>query len=128
MATDDNNTEPLNDNIESEVKSEQPVETNEVVLQVNDTNKLDEFLASLNDKINGLTKEYDKKLSDMKEQLDAKTKENEKLKNVNAQILMSSSVSNGKDKEIDFNSVDFDDVNWDSEASKYFGKIDGKVF
>jgi Fic family protein len=127
MATDDKNTELQTDNNDAEVKSEQTVETNDSQSQVTDSEKLDGFLASLNDKIDDLTKTYDKKIDDLKQQLDEKTKENEKLKNVNAQILMNTSVSKGNG-EVDFNEAEFDDVNWDSEAKQYFGKIDSKIF
>lgn len=127
MATDDKEVIVSPDNNATEEQPEITLETNESVSQVTDAGKLDEFLASLNNKIDEITKSYDKKLSDMKEQLDAKIQENEKLKNVNAQILMNTSVSKGN-SAIDFNEVDFDDVNWDKEATKYFGKIDNKIF
>ena len=41
---------------------------------------------------------------------------------------MSTDLSKNKDSEIDFSSVDFDDVNWGKEASAYLKTIDSKVF
>lgn len=128
MATDDKIDEQQNESTTTEEQSQQTTETTETQSQVNDSAKLDAFLASLNDKIDTITKEYDKKLSDMKEQLDAKTKENEKLKNVNAQILMNTSVSKPNNDEIDFSSVDLDDPSVLNAAANYFGKIDNKIF
>lgn len=127
MATDDNVTETKPETTTTEENQQKTEETTTAVPQVTDTAKLDEFLASLNTKIDEITKSYDKKLSDMKEQLDAKIQENEKLKNVNAQILMNTSVSKANN-EIDFNEVDFDDVDWNKEASSYMKTVDVKIF
>ena len=128
MATDDKEITQQNDEVNTEQITQETTETNESAPVVTDAGKLDAFLASLNDKIDTITKEYDKKLSDMKEQLDAKTAENEKLKNVNAQILMNTSVSRPQNEEIDFSSVDIDDPAVDAACAKYFGKIDNKIF
>ena len=128
MATDDKENTQQNDEVKTEQTTQETTETNESAAVVTDAGKLDAFLASLNDKIDSITKEYDKKLSDMKEKLDAKTAENEKLKNVNAQILMNTSVSKSDNDEIDFSSVDIDDPAVDAACAKYFGKIDSKVF
>ncbi len=128
MATDDKDTEVQTETQTTEENQTVTEETNKSESQVMSNDKMDEFLASLNSKIDEISKTYDKKIEELKTQLDEKTKENEKLKNVNAQILMNSSVSKGNNDVIDFKEVDFDDVNWQNEAKKYFGKIDTKIF
>ena len=124
MTTDDNENVSIQETQEStevEIKKEtEPTKSAEEL--INDA--MDKF----NNKIDELLKAHKSETDSLKEQISKKDEEIEKLKVINRNIIMSTDVSKGKDENIDFSEVDFDDVNWDKETNAYFKTIDSKVF
>lgn len=124
MTTDDNENVSIQETQEStevEIKNEtEPTKSAEEL--INDA--MDKF----NNKIDELLKAHKSETDSLKEQISKKDEEIEKLKVINRNIIMSTDVSKGKDENIDFSEVDFDDVNWDKETNAYFKTIDSKVF
>jgi len=90
--------------------------------------KIEQMMSKFNDKVDEIIKNHTAEVDELKKTINDKDAEISKLKNVNAQILMNTSVAPA-DKEItDFSTVDFDDVDWDKESSAYMAKIDSKIF
>jgi TolA-binding protein len=128
MTTDDNKdvsvtvtTEPIEGISETTTGTNvEPVKTAEDLVN--------EAIDKFNTKIDELLKAHKSETDTLKEEITKKNEEIEKLKTINRNIIMSTDVSKNKDSEIDFTTVDFDEVNWDKETNDYFKTIDSKVF
>ena len=123
MTTDENVEQPT---VDTESK-----EVNENVETTTETNiaedKLNDILQKMNEKFDAVLKQHENETKELKEQIKAKETEIKRLENVNKAIIMSTNVE-GSTKEIDFNNVDFDEVNWNKEANTHMKEIDAKIF
>ena len=124
MTTDDNNEVSKQETQESTEENIQT--TSEPTKSAEDL--INDAMNKFNTRIDELLKAHKSETDQLKDQITKKDEEIEKLKTVNRNIIMSTDLSKNKDSEIDFSSVDFDDVNWDKETSAYFKTIDSKVF
>lgn len=87
---------------------------------------MDKKLSEMSDKVSELQKKYDDDTKKLKDEISAKEKEVAEQKKITANLLLNSS---GKsNEEIDFNSVDFDDVDWAEQSKKYLSEMDKKIF
>lgn len=128
MTTDDNEGVSKQETQESTEEKIQ-LESNGRVEPTKSAEELiNDAMDKFNTKIDELLKAHKSETEQLKEQITKKDEEIEKLKTVNRSIIMSTDLSKNKDSEIDFSSVDFDDVNWGKEASAYLQTIDSKVF
>lgn len=88
---------------------------------------VDKMTTIFTDKVNEITTKYDKKIEDLNTSIAEKDKEIAKLRKVNSEILMSTDLRGNKKDDIDFNNVDFSEVDWDKEAQGLLNKIDKKI-
>lgn len=88
---------------------------------------VDKMTTIFTDKVNEITTKYDKKIEDLNSSIAEKDKEIAKLRKVNSEILMSTDLRGNKKDDIDFNNVDFSEVDWDKEAQGLLNKIDKKI-
>lgn len=87
---------------------------------------LDTVMQKFNDKLTEITDRYDKKIDELTKSVSEKDAEIAKLRKVNSDILMSADLGK-KNENIDFSTVDFDEVDWDKEAAKLFKTIDSRL-
>ena len=106
-------------NVESKTTVEEPKTAEQLV---------NEAIDKFNSKIDDLLKAHKSETDQLKDEIDKKNEEIEKLKTINRNIIMSTDVSKNKEDNIDFSSVDFDEVDWNKETDAYFKTIDSKVF
>lgn len=128
MTTDDNEGVSKQETQESTEEKIQLESNGKVVPTKSAEELINDAMDKFNTKIDELLKAHKSETEQLKEQITKKDEEIEKLKTVNRSIIMSTDLSKNKDSEIDFSSVDFDDVNWGKEASAYLQTIDSKVF
>ena len=88
---------------------------------------VDKMTTIFTDKVNEITTKYDKKIEDLNNSIAEKDKEIAKLRKVNSEILMSTDLRGNKKDDVDFNNVDFSEVDWDKEAQGLLNKIDKKI-
>lgn len=123
MTTDDNDelttveTEPTTVNPTEEQTSEPTIAED----------KITELINNMNSKFDAVLKQHENEVKELKEQLAKKDQEIKRIENVNKAIIMSTNVEQ-TNKEIDFNNVDFDEVNWNKEANTHMKEIDAKIF
>jgi predicted RNase H-like nuclease (RuvC/YqgF family) len=79
------------------------------------------------DKLGETIEKYDKKIDELKKSVDDKDKEIAKLRKVNSEILMSTDLTGNKDKDIDYNEVEFNEVDWAPQVKATLDKIDKKI-
>lgn len=113
---------------ESTDKSTEETGTPEAKTDSSVEDKIEKMMSQFNNKVDEIIKSHTAEVDELKKAIESKDAEITKLKNVNAQILMNTSVGQA-DKEItDYSAVDFDDVDWKKETSDYMAKIDAKLF
>lgn len=114
--------------VESTDKTTEDAVTPAASTETSIEDKIDKMMSAFNDKVDEIIKKHTEEVDTLKKSIEDKDAEITKLKNVNAQILMNTSVAQA-DKEItDFSAVDFDDVDWAKETSDYMAKVDAKLF
>ena len=96
-------------------------------LSVSEKAMVDKMTTIFTDKVNEITTKYDKKIEDLNNSIAEKDKEIAKLRKVNSEILMSTDLRGNKKDDVDFNNVDFSEVDWDKEAQGLLNKIDKKI-
>lgn len=122
MTTDDNvelsteNTEPT---------TEQPTVDEPTSTIIDD--KINEMLSKMNEKFDAILKQHEQETKDLKDEINSKNEEIKRLENVNKAIIMSTNVEKST-ADIDFDSVDFDDVDWNKEVNMHMKQIDSKIF
>lgn len=118
------------DEISTEIQTDTTTQTETLVPESNTNDidtKMNELFDKFNAKINEITSTFNSKLDEKDAQLKARDEEISKLKDVNKAIIMSTTPSNKSNDAIDFNAVEFDDVDWDIQAKKYMDNIDSKI-
>lgn len=123
MTTDDKVELKPTDN---EQTTENTSET-EVKIEPSVDDKLNDMFSKMNEKFDAVLKQHEQETKQLKDEIKAKEDEIKRLENVNKAIIMSTNVEKSKD-EIDFSSVEFDEVDWNKEASTHMHKIDSKIF
>lgn len=123
MTTDDNDELTTVDN---ELTTVNPTEeqTSEPTIA---EDKITELINNMNSKFDAVLKQHENEVKELKEQIEKKNQEIKRIENVNKAIIMSTNVEQSN-KEIDFNNVDFDEVNWNKEANTHMKEIDAKIF
>lgn len=122
MTTDDNvelsteNTEPT---------TEQPTVDEPTSTIIDD--KINEMLSKMNEKFDAILKQHEQETKELKDEINSKNEEIKRLENVNKAIIMSTNVEKST-ADIDFDSVDFDDVDWNKEVNMHMKQIDSKIF
>lgn len=123
MTTDDNDelttveTEPTTVNTVEETTTEPTIAES----------KLTELINNMNTKFDAVLKQHENEVAELKKQIEQKDQDIKKLENINKAIVLSTNVE-PSNKEIDFNNVDFDEVNWNKEANTHMKEIDAKIF
>ena len=123
MTTDDNDelttveTEPTTVNPTEEPTTEPTIAES----------KLTELINNMNTKFDAVLKQHENEVAELKKQIEQKDQDIKKLENINKAIVLSTNVE-PSNKEIDFNNVDFDEVNWNKEANTHMKEIDAKIF
>lgn len=123
MTTDDNDELTTVDNEPTTVNPTEEPTTEATIAE----DKITELINNMNDKFDAVLKQHENEVKELKEQLAKKDQEIKRIENVNKAIIMSTNVEQSN-KEIDFNNVDFDEVNWNKEANTHMKEIDAKIF
>lgn len=132
MTTDDKD----NKTIEQETNQE-PTKTDEkspsdavapeIELSATEKALVDRMSKIFEDKLASTVDKYDKEITELKKSVDDKDKEIAKLRKVNSEILMSTDLTGNKDDNVDFNDVEFNEVNWDSQVKATLDAIDKRI-
>lgn len=122
MTTDDN-VELSTENIEP--TTEQPTVDEPTSTIIDD--KINEMLSKMNEKFDAILKQHEQETKELKDEINSKNEEIKRLENVNKAIIMSTNVEKST-ADIDFDSVDFDDVDWNKEVNMHMKQIDSKIF
>ena len=123
MTTDDNDELTTVDNEPTTVNPTEEQTSEPTIAE----DKITELINNMNDKFDAVLKQHENEVKELKEQLAKKDQEIKRIENVNKAIIMSTNVEQSN-KEIDFNNVDFDEVNWNKEANTHMKEIDAKIF
>ena len=116
------------DKKEDETVSGEDTKVKETPITMEMLNKLmDEKLKEMSNKLSDLQKKYDDDTKKLKADLEQKEKEVDEQKKLTANLLLNSS-GGTQSEEIDFKSVDFDDVDWDKQAQEYLAEMDKRLF
>lgn len=113
------------------IKTEQTIENETVENEENLSLKMlkdlmDEKLTDMSNKLSDLQKKYDEDTKSLKDELEVKKKEVDDQKKLTANLLLNTS---GKTREeIDFNNIEFDDVDWSEQSKKYLDEMDKRIF
>lgn len=87
---------------------------------------MDEKLTDMSNKLSDLQSKYDEDTKKLKDELESKKKEVDEQKKLTANLLLNTS---GKTREeIDFNSIEFEDVDWSEQSKKYLDEMDKRLF
>lgn len=120
--TTDGKVEPENQNTVQE--PEKTIETPENPNQ----QFLDEMKNMFQTSIKELKDTFEQKKQELDEQIKLKDQEIEKLKQANANLVLTSNFGNNQNGFIDYKSVDFDEVDWEPQAKSYLENIDNNIF
>lgn len=132
MTTDDKDLKKVEEKSAEEatkdnIDKSKEEKNNEPELSDSEKAMVDKMTTIFTDKVNEITTKYDKKIEDLNTSIAEKDKEIAKLRKVNSEILMSTDLRGNKKDDIDFNNVDFSEVDWDKEAQGLLNKIDKKI-
>lgn len=87
---------------------------------------MDEKLSDMSKQLSDLQSKYDEDTKKLKDELESKKKEVDDQKKLTANLLLNTS---GKTREeIDFNSIEFEDVDWSEQSKKYLDEMDKRLF
>lgn len=128
MQPDDKVKEQGSPDTEKEVEKTTEKKTEDVNAESLIDAKLDKLMADFNNKIDEITKKHTEEVEKLKAENEEKAKEIDKLRTVNKEILMNTSVGEDKKGEVDFSSTDFEDIDWVPQCDDYLKALDKKVF
>lgn len=132
MTTDDkdNKTIAPETNVEStktDEKSPSDAAAPEIELSATEKALVDRMSKIFEDKLASTVDKYDKEITELKKSVDDKDKEIAKLRKVNSEILMATDLTGNKEDNVDFNDVEFNEVNWDSQVKATLDAIDKRI-
>ena len=97
-----------------------------------ESNPTEDLLTKLNkmfdDKIKTLTESFEEKIKTQEDKLKEKDEQIEKLKQSNANMALTSNFAKGNTGVVDYESKDFDEVDWSPQAKSFMDNIDSKIF
>lgn len=97
-----------------------------------ESNPTEDLLKKLNqmfdDKIKALTDSFEEKIKTQEDKLKEKDDQIEKLKQSNANMALTSNFGKENAGVVDYESKDFDDVDWTPQAKSFMDNIDAKIF
>ena len=88
----------------------------------------DEMKNMFQTSIKELKDTFEQKKQELDETIKQKDQEIEKLKQANANLVLTSNFGNNQNGPVDYNSMDFDEVDWEPQAKSYLDNIDNKIF
>lgn len=115
-----NETEQTEDVVEDKVEDESALSLKML------KDLMDEKLSDMSKQLSDLQSKYDEDTKKLKDELESKKKEVDDQKKLTANLLLNTS---GKTREeIDFNSIEFEDVDWSEQSKKYLDEMDKRLF
>ena len=132
MTTDDKDIkstdkEPKIEPTETDETKTNPEVTKEPELSDAEKALLDRMTKVFETKLTETVDKYDKEITELKKSVDNKDKEIAKLRKVNSEILMATDLTGKSKDNIDFNSVEFSEVDWDAQVKATLSTIDKRI-
>lgn len=128
-------TEPENTTTEQPIITNNTVTTtdeqsNQTVTPQSNLNEslLQEMKNMFDASIKELKDSFDKKTEELTTTIQQKEAEIEKLKQANINLALSGNFGNNNNGAADYNSLDFDEVDWNPQAKSCLDNIDAKIF
>ena len=118
----DNNNPTTDDN-----KTPEQTEIKEPELSTSEKALFDKMTDIFTQKIDEITTKYDKKVDELSKQITDKDAEIAKLRKVNSEILMNTDLSGKKNDVINYNEVEFEDVDWNPGAKALLDEVDKRL-
>lgn len=113
-------TEQTEDGVEDKVEDESALSLKML------KDLMDEKLSDMSKQLSDLQSKYDEDTKKLRDELESKKKEVDDQKKLTANLLLNTS---GKTREeIDFNSIEFEDVDWSEQSKKYLDEMDKRLF
>lgn len=132
MTTDDKDNKSIDEKTideptKEDISNPQKTDAPEPEMSATDKVLIDKMTDIFNTKLSETMDKYDKKIEQLNASIADKDKEIAKLRKVNSEILMSTDLRGNKKEEIDYNEVEFSEVDWDSEVKGMLDKIDKRI-